>query len=169
MEHRLPREGGPGSFWEDRGDRHHAGVDLYAPQGARVIAIEDGRAISAGIFTSPDLIPYWNTTYQVTVAHVSGIFCRYGELGDLTVAHGDALRRGDTIGHVGEVLNLTRAGPGAPPYILGLKKQGRASMLHLEVYRSVPRPTPRYSGGNWFLREKPENILDPARILGDAV
>ena len=38
----LPSDGDPGSFWEDRGDRHHAGLDLYAPAGSAVVSIEDG-------------------------------------------------------------------------------------------------------------------------------
>jgi murein DD-endopeptidase MepM/ murein hydrolase activator NlpD len=49
---------GSGSFWEDRGDRHHYGVDIYAPDNSDVLSIEDGKIIDIGIFTSLDKIPY---------------------------------------------------------------------------------------------------------------
>ncbi|HVN65841.1 MAG TPA: peptidoglycan DD-metalloendopeptidase family protein [Methanomicrobiales archaeon] len=163
----FPEEGTPGSFWEDRGDRFHAGVDLYAPTGSPVVAIEDGRVISAGIFTSPDLVPYWNRTYQVTLAHASGIFCRYAELGDIPVEQGASVRGGWVIGHVGEVLNLSLIGPGAPPYIRALKDQGHDSMLHLETYGLAPGTSPEYRGGNWFSRIRPAHLLDPAPFLRD--
>ena len=163
----LPSAGSPGSFWEDRGDRRHAGVDLYAPAGSPVVAIEDGTVISTGVFTSPDLVPYWNRTYQVTVAHISGIICRYGELGDVSVAAESDVSGGMVIGHVGEVLDLSRIGARSPPYIQSLKEQGRGSMLHLEVYDAVPGASSEYRGGNWFARGKPAHLLDPAILLGN--
>lgn len=169
IERILPAREGPGSFWEDRGDRRHAGMDLYAPAGSRVVSIEDGTVISCGVFTSPDLVPYWNTTFHVTIAHASGIFCRYAELGDLTVGEGAGVPGGTIIGHVGMVLNLPLIGAGAPPYILSLRDHGRASMLHLEVFTSVPGPAPGYRSGNWFSAEKPAGLIDPASILRDAV
>ena len=144
-------------------------MDLYAPGGSRVVSIEDGRVISAGVFTSPDLVPYWNLTYQVTIAHVSGIFCRYAELGDLTVETGDPVCGGGVIGHVGEVLNLSLIGAGSPSYVLSLKAHGQASMLHLEVFTSVPGPAPEYRGGNWFSKEKPAHLLDPTLVLLDSL
>lgn len=165
----LPAPGAPGSFWEDRGDRYHAGIDLYAPAGSPVAAIGDGAVISAGVFTSPDQVPYWNRTWEVTIAHGPGIFCRYAELGDVAVNPGVPVRGGDLIGHVGEVLNLRLIGPGAPPYIRALGDGGHDSMLHLEAYRSAPGPSPDYRGGNWFSRERPAHLLDPSLILRDAL
>jgi len=165
----LPPEGTPGSFWEDRGDRHHAGLDLYAPVGARVVSIEDGKVLSTGIFTSPDLVPYWNVTYHVVIAHDSGIFCRYAELGDLAVGAGARVGGGKVIGHIGEVLNLSLIAAESPAYIRDLKEQGRGSMLHLEVFTSAPGPDPNYLGGNWFSSRKPAHLADPALVLRDAV
>ncbi|MDD1668872.1 MAG: M23 family metallopeptidase, partial [Methanomicrobiales archaeon] len=137
-------------------------MDLYAPAGAEVVSVEDGVVLSAGVFTSPDLVPYWNVTYQVTISHDSGFFCRYAELGDVTIAAGARVRGGGAIGHVGEVLNLSRVGAGSPAYIRKLKEQGRPSMLHLEVFASVPGQDPRYQGGNWFSSKKPSHLADPA-------
>lgn len=165
----LPGDGAAGCFWEDRGDRHHTGIDLYAPAGSGVAAIEDGKVISAGVFTSPDLVPYWNRTFEVTIAHASGIFCRYAELGDITVGPGDSVRGGELIGHVGKVLNLSLIGPDAPPYIRSLKAHGHASMLHLEAFLTAPGSAPEYRGGNWFSRERPAYLLNPALILRETL
>jgi hypothetical protein len=132
-----------------------------------VVAIEDGTVISSGVFTSPDIVPYWNRTFQATIAHVSGFFCRYAELGDLAMGPGDSLAGGEVIGHVGEVLDLSRIGDTAPAYLRALREHGHASMLHLEVFGSPPPPAPEYRGGNWFSQEKPAWIIDPVRILRD--
>ncbi|MEA1984377.1 MAG: hypothetical protein U9N13_01845 [Euryarchaeota archaeon] len=35
----FPMSPAAGSFWEDRGDRHHCRVDLYAPLGSGVVSI----------------------------------------------------------------------------------------------------------------------------------
>jgi murein DD-endopeptidase MepM/ murein hydrolase activator NlpD len=134
-----------------------------------VVAIGDGTAISAGVFTSPDLVPYWNTTCQVTIAHESGIFCRYAELGNVSIEPGTDVSGGTIIGHVGEVLNLSLVGEGSPPYLRALKERGRASMLHFEAFASAPDPVPEYRGGNWFSRLRPAHLLDPAPILRDAI
>ena len=73
------------------------------------------------------------------------------------------------IGHVGEVLNLLLIGEGSPPYIRSLRERGRSSMLHIEVLTSPPVPAPEYRGGNWFSRERPAHLLDPALVLRDIV
>jgi hypothetical protein len=73
------------------------------------------------------------------------------------------------IGHVGEVLNLPLIEEGSPPYIRTLKERGRSSMLHIEVFTSIPVPAPEYRSGNWFCQEKPAHLLDPALVLRDAV
>jgi murein DD-endopeptidase MepM/ murein hydrolase activator NlpD len=165
----LPARGTPGSFWEDRGDRCHGGLDLYAPPGSPVVAVEDGKVISVGIFTSQDLVPYWNRTFEVTISHVTGIFCRYAELGDMVIGKGAPVSGGEVIGHVGEVLNPGSIGANAPPYIRSLKEHGHGSMLHFEAYSAAPVPSPAYLGGNWFTRERPDHLLDPAVILRDAL
>ena len=166
-EHTFPEEGRSGSFREDRGDRHHSGVDLYAHKGARVVSIEDGKVVSDGVFTSPDLVPYWNRTYQVTIAHASGVFCRYAELMDITVEADGKVYGGEVIGHVGEVLDMSLIGSGSPANIRALKERGSMSMLHFEVFTSHPGPDPNYLGGNWFSPDKPAHLLDPAMVLRD--
>jgi murein DD-endopeptidase MepM/ murein hydrolase activator NlpD len=45
----IPKQGSAGSFWEDRKDRHHCGIDIYAPKGSEVVSIEEGVVIGTGI------------------------------------------------------------------------------------------------------------------------
>jgi hypothetical protein len=162
----LPRTG-PGSFWEDRGDRRHCGVDLYAPRGLDVVSIADGVVARAGVFTSPAMIPYWNTTYFILVEH-AGVCTCYAELDSLGATTGDAISAGQAVGRIGCVLNTDAIGPGAPAYVRELKDRGLASMLHLEVYASPESfllSDELYVGGNWFGREMPAGLLDPCDLL----
>ncbi len=41
----LPRSGSAGSFWENRKDRHHCGIDIYAPMHCEVLTIENARVV----------------------------------------------------------------------------------------------------------------------------
>ena len=42
-----------GSFWENKKDRYHCEIDIYANVGSIVESIEDGQVIKTGLFTSP--------------------------------------------------------------------------------------------------------------------
>ena len=162
---RVPSQRESGSFAEDRGDRRHCGVDLYAPAGSKVVSIDDGLVVEVGPFTSPEMIPYWNETFFVIVENESGLFVKYAELEAVEVKPGDRLRAGDVVGLVGSVLNPEKIDGDAPAYIRELKERGRPSMLHLELYESRPEPSERYRGGNWFGEGKPKGLLDPTRLL----
>ena len=39
---RIPQKGEAGSFWEDRGDRYHCGVDLYTPENTKFSRLRMG-------------------------------------------------------------------------------------------------------------------------------
>lgn len=159
---------GPGSFWEDRGDRRHCGVDIYALAGADVVSVEDGIVVETGLFTEPSGVPYWNTTHYALVEISDGLLLRYAELDDIIVSVGDAVSSGQKIGHIGTVLNTEAIGPDAPDYIRCLKSCGNTSMLHFELLR-VPIPiTKDYRGGNWFGRTMPQGLMDPSDLLGTA-
>jgi murein DD-endopeptidase MepM/ murein hydrolase activator NlpD len=164
-----PAGGAPGSFWEDRGDRHHCGVDIYAPKGSTVHAIEDGEVTGTGVFTSPEKVPYWNTTYYVLVDHGNGLASKYAELGDVVVKAGDSVKRGQIIGHVGSVLNAEKITLDSPPYIQLLKRNGHPCMLHFELYDRMPAVPEHYLGGNVFISAKPDNLLDCTLYLKDTV
>jgi murein DD-endopeptidase MepM/ murein hydrolase activator NlpD len=162
---RIPQKGNPGSFWEDRGDRHHCGVDLYAPENTEVISVESGIVAETGLMTSPDILPYWNPTYYVIIEHDKGLFCKYGELAGFAVKKGDELEAGCLVGYVGMVLNSEKIDSSCPLYIQKLKNKN-PSMLHFEVWENEPIVAHRnYLGGNWFSEEMPENLKDPAWYL----
>ena len=161
----IPTSNTPGSFWENREDRHHCGVDIYAPEGSEVLSVEEGKVIDIGIFTSPEIIPYWNTTYYVMIQNKTGHVCKYAELGIVTVNNHETVNSGQLIGHVGLVLNIDKITEKSPKYIQKLKKNKNRSMLHFELYNSIPKKSKMYSGGNWFERSKPDNLLNPATYL----
>ena len=94
---KAPKKGEAGSFWEDRGDRHHCGVDLYAPENTEVFSIEEGIVTETGLITSPDILPYCNPTYYVIIENFSGMFCKYGELASCAVKKGDSNGSGDLL------------------------------------------------------------------------
>lgn len=165
MNKTIPSRGEPGGFLEHRGDRKHCGLDIYAEQGCNVFAIESGVVIFVDIFTSKEMIPYWNTTYQIIIKGESGLFYRFAELNDFLVKRNEQVTEGQIIGHVGQVLHKDAITEKSPLYIQRLKKQNHCSMLHLEIYNSEPIDSEMYLGGNWFGNNKPEKALDPAKIL----
>ena len=159
----IPRTG-PGSFWEDRGDRRHCGVDLYAPQGAAVLAMDGGVVVRVGIMTSPRKVPYWNTTRYVVVRH-GPVFVKYAELDRVDVRTGGKVAPGRKIGEVGLVLDTNRIRPDSPLYIRRLGGRN-PSMLHLEFFGNKPLTSHRlYLGGNWFGEGRPGGLLDPTPFL----
>lgn len=162
---KLPINGERGSFWEDRKDRHHAGVDIYAPCDCEVVAIEDGEVVDVAVFTSPQLIHYWFVTYSVMIRAADGKVHRYAEMKDTTVKTGDKVKGGQVIGHVGKVLNLDAINETSPGYIQKLKSAGDASMLHFEMHSGFPQAIENYKGGNYFLENKPDYIEDPTAYL----
>lgn len=161
----LPREGTAGSFWENRGDRNHCGIDIYAPHGSEVLAVDSGRVLEVGVFSSPENVPYWNITYYILILHHDGLVSKYAELAEALVRRGDEVFAGDTIGRVGSVLDPQRIDESAPLYVRRLKENGHSSMLHFELYQGVPLHAGKYLGGNSFGACRSENVLDPGPYL----
>lgn len=162
---RLPKPGERGSFWEDRGDRRHAGIDLYAPAGSPVESIDDGQVFDVQVFTSPDVRSYWNTTYTILIRNHDETVLRYAELGEVFVHPGQPVCAGEVIGSVGMVLAIERIDEASPEYIRRLKAAKVDSMLHLERHASLPETEATYLGGNFFLDEPPGSLLDPYLYL----
>lgn len=167
--HRPPSPGEHGCFWEDRGDRFHAGVDIYASLGSRVVAVEDGQVIIVQQFTSPDLLDYWNITYSILVKTSSGLIARYAELSDIVIHTGDQIVAGQVLGRIGLVLNASQIDASAPEYIRLLQVDGIQSMLHFELHSKFPINESHYLGGNYFTRVKPDSLLDPAIYLPSCI
>lgn len=161
----IPRSGEPGSFWEERGDRYHCGIDIYAQEGSEVLACEQGEVLDTGSQTSPDFISYWNKTLYILVKTRSNLYSRYAELSDTRVKIGDRILEGEVIGHIGVVIRPQMVDGCSPLYIQRLKMAGNMSMLHFELYRIRPGYMRAYGGGNWFGPGKPEGLLDPGPYL----
>ncbi len=162
----LPTSG-PGSFWEDRGDRFHCGVDIYAPLGSQVLAVASGRVVQTELFTSPVFVDYWNETFTVTLVLENGVAVRFAELQDVRVSPESQINAGTVIGHVGQVLNPQRISQTAPAYIRQLKQNNQASMLHLEVLDRFPFHITNYLGGNVFENRCPEFLLNPTEYFAN--
>ena len=161
----VPSTGNPGSFWENRGDRFHCGVDIYAPFGSDVVACDDGAVLKTELFTSPLWVDYWNDTFAVFIQHDCGLVARYAEMEKPAAKPGDSIRVGHVIGRVGRVLATDRITNFSPTYIQNLKTSGNPSMLHLEFFDRFPAEIPRYLGGNTFQNQRPDFLLDPGIFL----
>jgi len=106
----------PRAFGSARaGGRLHAGCDLYAPTGSKVLAIAEGTVRSAYPF-------YWGT-YAVEVDHDLYGIVRYGEIRVAPgIARGTKVTEGQLIGAVAQLINPNPKGTNPHP------------MLHLEWY-----------------------------------
>ncbi len=73
--------------------KFHAGIDINAPSGAKIVAANSGKVILSG----------WNGGYGncIIIDHGDGIATLYGHQSALLVSEGDKVKKGDTIGKVG--------------------------------------------------------------------
>jgi len=74
--------------------RGHSGLDIAAPEGTPIVAVDEGEILKA----------YWNTDGYgglVIVGHPSGFETWYGHLESFNVAKGDQVKRGEEIGLMG--------------------------------------------------------------------
>ena len=111
----------PGSYLFPRRFDVHSGIDLYAPMGAPVHAMEAGRVIRVAGYTGSSAgTPWWRDTRAVYVRGESGIIV-YGEIQEF-VKEGDEVAAGRVIACVVPVLKRWKGRP--------------MSMLHLELYES---------------------------------
>ncbi|MCK5018427.1 MAG: M23 family metallopeptidase, partial [Candidatus Peribacteraceae bacterium] len=161
----IPTGQSPGAFWENRKDRFHCGVDIYAAKGSDVLSIEDGIVEKVGIFTSPDEVSYWNVTKFVVIRNHSGYLCAYCELDDVVVRVGENVKSGQLIGHVGQPLDPQKINDGSPVYVRKAKEKHHLSMLHFELYKAPLEEGAEFPIGNCFNNEKPKNLLDPTDYL----
>jgi murein DD-endopeptidase MepM/ murein hydrolase activator NlpD len=99
-EFRWPVNGKVASGFGARGDRHHDGLDILAPEGTEVLAVVEGIVAYAG----DSLRGYGNAAI---LDHGGGITTLYGHLRDIRVKSGEVVSRGTVIGTVGRTGNAT--------------------------------------------------------------
>ena len=105
------------SFHEQRGGRVHEAVDIIAPRGTPVLAVEDGQV--AKQFLS---VPGGKTIYQFDpTQHYAYDYAHLDRYAD-GLTEGATVKRGDVIGYVG---NTGNAASGAPH-------------LHFAIFRLGP-------------------------------
>lgn len=75
------------------GREYHAGIDISAPYGKKIVAPADGVVIFAG--------PRENYGNVIVIDHKFGTTTRYGHLSRIAVRVGHKVSRGDVIGNVG--------------------------------------------------------------------
>lgn len=127
------------SFAEIRGDTRHEAIDIPAPRGTAVIAVDDGTI--AKLFTSK---PGGLTVYQFDPGREVTYF--YGHLDGYApgLAEGMAVKCGDLIGYVGTTGNANPATPHLhfAVFVLGPEKrwwQGTAVNPYPLLSRTLKR------------------------------
>lgn len=147
----LPVGQHPGAFGVQRKYHCHEGVDLYAPIGAVVSAVEAGVVVAVIPFTGPHAGPtlaHWLDTWAVFVEGPSGVVV-YGEI-EPGVVEGQQVAVGERIGQVVRVLRNDKGRP--------------VSMLHLELHEAGSRKAPE-----WLESAKRPSVLrDPTPYLLEA-
>ncbi|HDR9105402.1 TPA: M23 family metallopeptidase [Burkholderia vietnamiensis] len=145
----LPLAPHPGAFGVQRAKHTHEGIDLYAPEGTPVSAVESGRVVAVVPFTGPHArLPWWLDTWAVFVEGASGVVV-YGEIAP-SVQQGDSVDAGQVLGSVLTVLAKDKGRPRA--------------MLHLELHRAGSRSAPE-----WLEHDaRPDVLLDPTPRLLEA-
>jgi len=139
----------PGAFGIDRHLHVHTGVDLYAPYGCPVYAMESGKIVHIEWFTGPSIaMPWWNDTRAMYVEGDTGVF-NYGEIQELSCWKvGDTVEAGDVLGYVVTVLRKFKGRP--------------MSMLHVELYDHGYKD----DWGEWKIGSpKPEHLKNPTPYL----
>lgn len=144
----LPMPPHPGAFGVRRRFHVHEGVDLYAPIGMPVTAVEEGVVVAVKPFTGPHAGPsmaHWLDTYAIFVEGPSGVVV-YGEVAP-HIQEGARVVPGTLLGVVVRVLRNDKGRP--------------TSMLHLELHTPGSRQAPE-----WHLDiEKPAVLRDPTPYL----
>lgn len=117
----IPLQGHIGGFLAVRKHHTHKGIDLYAPHGENVYAVESGQLILITIFTGEKVgSPWWHETQALMVLGKTGCVV-YGEIQPRDgLKVGQPIQKGEFLGTVTSVLKRDKGRP--------------MSMLHLELY-----------------------------------
>jgi murein DD-endopeptidase MepM/ murein hydrolase activator NlpD len=123
-------------FYDDRGQRGHEAIDIMAPRGQPVLAVENGKIVKLFYSVRGGLTIYQfdpTEKYAYYYAHLD----RYAD----GIVEGMKVRRGEVIGYVGSTGNAAASNPHLhfAIFLLGPEKlwwKGEA----LDPYRALVRP-----------------------------
>jgi len=93
-------------FFDARGRRGHEAIDIMAPRGRPVVAVEDGTI--AKLFTS---VPGGLTVYQFDPAEKYTYYYAHLDHYADGLAEGDKVKRGQILGYVGSTGNASASAP----------------------------------------------------------
>ena len=161
----LPKKGTLGSFWENRGDRYHCGVDIFAPVDSPVLSVQNGKVIDIGKFTSASDAQYLNDSYYIIIKTPQNLNIKYAEVDNILVRIGDFVNAGQKIASIKKALNEEHLSHSTPQYLRDMIAKGLVSMLHLEAYISPISEVKPYLFGNFLGEQKPYSIVDPGLFL----
>ena len=146
----VPIKNHYGSFGVKRKYSHHCGVDLYAPVGTPVYAIESGTVVEIEWFTGPETqTDWWLPTRCVSIEGDTGVIV-YGEISEIdNVLVGFKVSQGCRLGSVQRVLRHDKGKP--------------TSMLHIQLleHGMIDNDIPSWTHG----MDKPKGLLDPTQML----
>lgn len=127
-----------------RGQRKHAGVDLYAPKGTPVYAMKDGTVLK--------YYEFYLGTRALEIDH-EDMLIRYGEISHAAagVVVGASVKRGQLIAYVGELV---------------FSSGNKMSMLHLEAYTGLSTGPLTVRASKPYQRR--EDLFDPTEMLDNA-
>jgi len=86
-------------FFNQQARRPHSGLDIAAPQGTPIKAVESGTVIEAGNF--------FFSGNMIYLDHGQGLISLYAHLHNISVKSGDKIEKGQIIGTVGETGRVT--------------------------------------------------------------
>ncbi|VAW54173.1 Phage lysin, 1,4-beta-N-acetylmuramidase or lysozyme  len=86
-------------FFNEQSRRPHSGLDIAAPQGTPIKAIESGTVIESGDF--------FFSGNMVYLDHGQGLISLYAHMHTINVKFGDKIKKGQIIGTVGETGRVT--------------------------------------------------------------
>lgn len=125
-----------------KGGRKHAGIDLYAPVGTPIYAIDDGE-VTAGPYA------FYLGTQALEVTHPQFV-ARYGEIRGAApgIKKGSKVKKGQLIAYVGELKGLNM------------------SMLHLELYSGTASGSLTVRGSTPYQRRA--DLIDPTTVMDNS-
>jgi murein DD-endopeptidase MepM/ murein hydrolase activator NlpD len=152
---KVPKNGKDGSFkkndYYDKLKIWHTGIDLFCPNGSKVIATEDCTVVRIWKFTGPPDAAQYRTTWAVNVRLGDGRIVVYGEVRRPKWKVDKRILTGQTVGYVAQVEHGRKQ-----------PEKGYRNMLHFELYRKGTRKTI-----DWWPKseKKPKNLLNPTGYL----